>query len=506
MNRMKLYLSKDEQVVSAMLIEGIREIPMGGYELTGEGFTVMVDGKWNDKHRPKKGGYFVKKSETNTHYCDPVAFHAWYSIVANAEMKKDKRKPLFAERTGKFVKALLPYRLNRTKGYDVWGMKVEAIAMCSHTDHVHLISLSGSSEIKYPIGKNEVEEVLKHIGRKPMFVKHPDGREELVNGEQFLKMYTLIEEDLKKADIADEAPLSKKMNRSELSEALEQVKKKPLFVDANGVDVRTGEEVYLVNKFGEVTPMLADDYDADYGFYQKMFMVGILKSVHKDRAKAEESAKEQTYVGDKLWADYQERKKREKQVTGDIAKAIEQWAKQPAEIYSVTETKTMSNTDANGAKKNVKDIQFFGDGDTFKLICKASSEAEGWMKSTKAMDIAGVGCVVQVTTQQRNIDGTHSIAEAVTFVPNVVILQHMDNENNVIGRELIPTPLEGTPIATEEVKRPHWKVELDDLQKKIFQEAEKMTFGRSDVEIYNAAEAIKAATRRRNEILSTVVG
>ena len=47
--------------------------------------------------------------------------------------------------------------------------------------------------------------------------------------------------------------------------------------------------------------------------------------------------------------------------------------------------KTLHNTDANGATKNVKDIVFWGNGDTFKLISKASSELEGWMKSTKAM-------------------------------------------------------------------------------------------------------------------------
>ncbi len=32
--------------------------------------------------------------------------------------------------------------------------------------------------------------------------------------------------------------------------------------------------------------------------------------------------------------------------------------------------------------ENVKYIVFWGDGDTFKLICKASSKEEGWMKST----------------------------------------------------------------------------------------------------------------------------
>lgn len=85
--------------------------------------------------------------------------------------------------------------------------------------------------------------------------------------------------------------------------------------------------------------------------------------------------------------------------------------------------KTLHNTDTNGASKNVKDIVFWGNGDTFKLISKASSELEGWMKSTKAMQ-CGDAVVVQVTTQQRNIDGTYSIAEALTTVYNAKIVEH----------------------------------------------------------------------------------
>ena len=91
--------------------------------------------------------------------------------------------------------------------------------------------------------------------------------------------------------------------------------------------------------------------------------------------------------------------------------------------------KTLHNSDVSGAKKNVPDIQVYGD--LFKLISKASSEKEGWMKSTKAMEIMGVGCVIQVTTQQRNPDGSYAIAEALTFVPGVYI------QNNAAGRELI---------------------------------------------------------------------
>ena len=98
--------------------------------------------------------------------------------------------------------------------------------------------------------------------------------------------------------------------------------------------------------------------------------------------------------------------------------------------------KTLHNTTSNGAKQNVTDLQAWGNGDMFKLLSKASSEAEGWMKSTKAMEIDCLGCVVQVTTQQRNPDGSYSVAEAVTFVPDVYIKAKVDGEGKVYAREL----------------------------------------------------------------------
>lgn len=39
--------------------------------------------------------------------------------------------------------------------------------------------------------------------------------------------------------------------------------------------------------------------------------------------------------------------------------------------------KTLGNTDASGTKVNVKDVKFFGNGDTFKLLCKASATSDG---------------------------------------------------------------------------------------------------------------------------------
>jgi len=94
--------------------------------------------------------------------------------------------------------------------------------------------------------------------------------------------------------------------------------------------------------------------------------------------------------------------------------------------------KTMHNKDIAETRENVNDLKVFGDGDAFRLLFKASSEAEGWMKSTKALQICGVGCVVQVTTQQINPDGSYALSDAVTFVPGVEIINDANS-----GRKLV---------------------------------------------------------------------
>ena len=95
--------------------------------------------------------------------------------------------------------------------------------------------------------------------------------------------------------------------------------------------------------------------------------------------------------------------------------------------------KTLHNSDVSGARANVPDIKVVGNGDMFQLLCKASSQAEGWMKSTKAMETMH-GCVVQVTTQQKNPDGSYAVAEALTFVPDVKVAPDINN-----GRKLVST-------------------------------------------------------------------
>ena len=94
-------------------------------------------------------------------------------------------------------------------------------------------------------------------------------------------------------------------------------------------------------------------------------------------------------------------------------------------------SKTLNNSDVSGAHQNVPDLKVVGNGDSFQLLCKVSSEHEGWMKSTKAMQTSQ-GCLVQVTTQQRNPDDTYSVAEALTFVPGAEIVDDVAG-----GRKLI---------------------------------------------------------------------
>ena len=88
-------------------------------------------------------------------------------------------------------------------------------------------------------------------------------------------------------------------------------------------------------------------------------------------------------------------------------------------------------TEVRGAKANIKDLVVYGNGDTFALLAKASSQEQGFMKSTKVCNTIS-GCIVQVTTQQRNPDGSYSVAEALTYVPDM----NIDIESN--PRKLVP--------------------------------------------------------------------
>lgn len=78
------------------------------------------------------------------------------------------------------------------------------------------------------------------------------------------------------------------------------------------------------------------------------------------------------------------------------------------ETLGTAKSKTLDAT--KGADLS-PDVKVHGNPDLWVCINKASNDEEGWMKSTKVMQL-GNGCLVQVSTQQGD-----NVAEAVTFVP-----------------------------------------------------------------------------------------
>lgn len=90
--------------------------------------------------------------------------------------------------------------------------------------------------------------------------------------------------------------------------------------------------------------------------------------------------------------------------------------------------KDLSVTSIEDAKVKVPDIQVVGNGDLWQLLCKASSKDGGWMKSTKAMNIAGYGVVLQVSTQQGD-----QVSEALVNIPNVKIVEDENGGKKLVG-------------------------------------------------------------------------
>lgn len=141
------------------------------------------------------------------------------------------------------------------------------------------------------------------------------------------------------------------------------------------------------------------------------------------------------------------------------------------------ETKTLNNSDASGARENVEDLVIWGNPDLWLLIGKASSDKQGFMKSTKAMEVPGVGCFVQVTTQQIFEVGQknhHVVAEGVTFAVGMRIHTYLGLDNEPIQRELVA--IDGEPLPdvlpemTEEYQAHQSKTETDRI--KEIEEAE----------------------------------
>ena len=89
-------------------------------------------------------------------------------------------------------------------------------------------------------------------------------------------------------------------------------------------------------------------------------------------------------------------------------------------------------TETADLREQGKKPKIFGNPDNFQLLFKAQGDT--FTKSTKAMQVTD-GCVLQVTTERRNPDNSWSVAEALTFVPGVMIVEEFA-EDQVSGRYL----------------------------------------------------------------------
>ena len=87
--------------------------------------------------------------------------------------------------------------------------------------------------------------------------------------------------------------------------------------------------------------------------------------------------------------------------------------------------KSLDVTNMEQLKDKVSDVKVYGDPGDWVCICKASSEEQNWMRSTKAMQTA-TGVLVQVSSQYIN-----SVAEALTFIPGATILQREDGTHSI---------------------------------------------------------------------------
>lgn len=85
--------------------------------------------------------------------------------------------------------------------------------------------------------------------------------------------------------------------------------------------------------------------------------------------------------------------------------------------------RSMDNVDMETARHSTPDIKVHGNPGAWVCVSKASSQSQGWMKSTKVMEIkqgnSFAGCLVQVTTEHRDPKTgiVTACAEAVTFLP-----------------------------------------------------------------------------------------
>ncbi len=76
-------------------------------------------------------------------------------------------------------------------------------------------------------------------------------------------------------------------------------------------------------------------------------------------------------------------------------------------------------------------IKYSGDISNLKLLYKV--QGDKWLKSTKALQVPG-GCVIQVTTERLQADGSWQNAEALAYVPGIILKSIKNGKGYIINK------------------------------------------------------------------------
>ena len=102
---------------------------------------------------------------------------------------------------------------------------------------------------------------------------------------------------------------------------------------------------------------------------------------------------------------------------------------------------------------NMEQAEFSGvehEGDPGQWVCiaKAWNKSEGWMKSTKVLEVPGAGCFLQVTTKEKD-----AVAEAVCWAPGVKLIEGgiLEADFGDVGADEDELNLEGFSVNVTQV-------------------------------------------------------
>lgn len=117
------------------------------------------------------------------------------------------------------------------------------------------------------------------------------------------------------------------------------------------------------------------------------------------------------------------------------------WSNEVPILERKHEMRNVGNKNTKETKTTTPDLEVFGNPDIFRLIAKASSETEGWMRSTKAMHIPHIGVVLHVSQLDNG-----QISDALEFIPGAGLVEREDGTFQIVAMTPAFSPFDDIPF------------------------------------------------------------